>query len=139
VRGLDLAQLWRRRRWRFLLNIIDRLPRDSHFVEAQAADEQFAEAVLAMPPASVPTTPRWSEWTPERQALADIVDRLGDVVTAVLRAGGAKHVPSIPRYPRPVTAADRLRDKRRIEQHYRIVAMVLPDRTQEGGVTDGRI
>lgn len=117
-----------------LLNLINRLPRDSQFVEAQAADEEFARAVLALPTSSAVPPPRWSEWTPERQALVDIFDRLGDLIATLVATSGGR-APTIRRHPRPITAVDRLRDQVRMEKHRELVARVLPPRpdTEEGG------
>jgi hypothetical protein len=70
---------------------------------------------------------RVSEWSPERAALAEISDKLSTVIAAVIAAAGARP-PNIRPTPRPRTAADRLRARRRVETHLSLVARVLPDR-----------
>lgn len=108
-RQWDLAALWQARRWRFLLNIIDHLPGNSHFVAAMADDEELA----AQAPEPKPSPPPLSSWTPEVERLTLIADRLGEVVTAVHNTVATK--PSKPPrpLPRPQTAHDRIKTQRR--------------------------
>lgn len=70
------------------------------------------------------------DWSPEREALADILDRLGNLVQAVIAAAGAKP-PRVAPAPRPDTAVTRLRSQRRVERHHALVARVLPDRRSD--------
>lgn len=125
--------MWRTRRWRKLLNLIDGLPRNSAFVEAVANDEQAAQQLLQQQPEASAPGVRLSEWSPEREILADVVDRLGNVIQAVIAAAGTKPQRMAPA-ARPVTAVMRLRKQRRVEQHQRLVARVLPSRASTSGV-----
>lgn len=118
--------LWRKRRWRLLLNLIDHLPRNSYFVEALLNDEEFAEQVIDMPVSEVPVE-RLSEWSPVREALARVEDAVRGVSVAVLAAAGAEP-PSIAPAVRPITAADRARARRRRAEHETLVSRVLPGR-----------
>jgi hypothetical protein len=77
-------------------------------------------------PEGRPTGPGLAEYSPEREALDRVVDRLGEVIQAVIGASGNK-APKFRPALRPRTAADRLRDRRRREQHEALVARVLPD------------
>jgi hypothetical protein len=123
-----LAREWRSRRWRRLLNLIDHLPGHSAYAEALAADEVLAEVILAQPePPDRFRGPRVSEWTPERAALAEISDKLSVLIATTVAAAGSKP-PKVTPSPRPQVAADAVRERRRIEQHLRLVDMVLPDR-----------
>lgn len=126
MRGIDLATEWRSRRWRKLLNLIDRLPRNSQFVEAQANDEDAARALFAVVGDALPEpTERWSEWSPEREALARLEDRLQDLTRAVVASGGSKPGQFRPAR-RPTSAMQGLREARRVDQHRTLVARVLP-------------
>lgn len=126
---LDLATEWRSRRWRRLLSLIDRLPRDSAYVEALSNDEEFA---ALFPADDTPGQPvrRMADWSPAVEMLTVIVDRLGEVVQAIAALGGVKPR-KLPRAPRPVTAAERLAARRRREGHQSLVARVLPNRTNK--------
>lgn len=112
--GWDLAALWRYRRWRFLLNLIEHLPRTSHFVAAMADDEELAEQ---LPEPQGESHPPLTEYSPVVERLDLVVDRLGEVVTAVVNTVAKK-----PRKPpraqrRPQTARERLKLKRRKAKH----------------------
>jgi len=116
--------LWARRRWRLLFNVVTGLPSDSHYVAALADDEELAASTEADPK---PRPPRLTEWSPEVQALAATVDRLGDVLRVLVAANGG-NPPKIPHYPRPVTASERVKQRRRMRDHQALVARVLPNR-----------
>lgn len=106
--------MWRTRRWRRLLNIIDHLPRTSHFVAAMADDDELAEQ---LPEPDGDGSPPLTEYSPVVERLDLIVDRLGEVVTAVVNTVAKK--PRKPPRPqrRPQTARDRARLKRRKMRH----------------------
>ncbi len=124
---LDLATEWRSRRWRRLLNIIDRLPRDSAYMEAVADDEEVAEQMLRRRDSGEDKQPRrrLSDWSPTVEILTTIVDRIGELTQVAAALGGAR--PSkLPRGPYPVTAFDRVRNRRRVDNHRSLVSRVLP-------------
>jgi hypothetical protein len=114
--------MWRSRRWRKLLNLIDQLPRNSHYVEAQLDDEDLAE-ILATEPAGEPVR-RISEWTPEVETLSVVADRLVDVVNVLRQVNGGQATELRPQ-PRPSTAIDRVRTRQRYLKHQALVARVL--------------
>ncbi len=62
------------------------------------------------------------DWSPEMEILVAAVDRLGEVIQAVIAAQGAKP-PKIAPMPRPKTATEKLRDPRR--QHQKILSKVM--------------
>jgi hypothetical protein len=62
------------------------------------------------------------DWSPLMEAMAVQIDRLGDVVQAIIAAQGGKP-PAIKPFPRPKTAADKLRDPRR--QHQKVLSKVM--------------
>lgn len=121
-RGWDLAELWRKRRWRLLLNVIDHLPSTSHFIAAVADDDELAEN--SPPPRSGP--PALRDWTPEVQYLVALYDRLGELIATVASANSTKRVKPPKPYPRPVTAYDRVRGRRRWKQHQWLVEQLKP-------------
>lgn len=110
------------RRHRFILNLIDHLPASSHYVAAIADDEEAA--ALVDPADKKPAAPPLTDFGPEVRALAQIHDRLGVLVQAVTASSGAK-APKMQPYPRPRTALDRARTRRRWARHDDIVSRVL--------------
>lgn len=104
--------------------MIEGLPSNSHYIAALADDEELAATMEGDP---APRPPRLTEWSPEVAAIVASFDRLGDVLCALIAANGA-NPPKIPPYPRPVTAAERVKRRRRMLNHQELVARVLPDR-----------
>lgn len=127
LRGWDLADLWQRRRWRFLLNLIEHLPGDSHYLAAVANDDELAEQA----PEPKPGPPPLHTWTPEVDKLTLIADRLGEVVAAVYSTNAKKPPKPPPRLPRPQTAYDRIKTKRRRDKHH-LVRNRLREAAQAG-------
>jgi hypothetical protein len=122
---VDLGTEWRARRWRRLLNFIDGLPRNSAFVEAMSNDVELAEAMAVFdPPTSAVRLV--SEWSPTVETLTTILDRLGELIQTVAVVGRAKPG-RVPSAPRPVTAMDRVRKRRREMKHKSLVSRLLPD------------
>lgn len=118
-----MIDLYEQGRWAFALTLIDHLPRTSAFASAVAQDDELA-AELGDPP-KFNHTPPLTEWTPEVQALAAVVDRLAEVANAVFASGGGKPSRARP-YPRPVTAFDRAQTKRHREAADDMVAQLFP-------------
>lgn len=124
-RRLDLLVLWQQRRWRYLLNVIEALPRHSAFVEALSDDDALAEALLNRPAGDErPRTPL-SQFSPELEMAVNTYDRLGELIQAVTAAAGGRP-PKIAPFPRPRTAADRVRRRRAETKHRSVVARMLP-------------
>jgi hypothetical protein len=123
---IDLATEWRSRRWRRLLNLIDHLPRNSHYYQAISDDELFAEQVLDADTPSSQGTRLMTEWTPETEMLTNIYDRLGEQIAVALAVGGAKK-PARPKpMVRPKTAMDRVKRKRRERESAALKSKLLP-------------
>lgn len=121
--------MFRDRRWTDLLTLIDWLPRNCAYIEALSEDEEVAEEFLSTKGNDRPrgAGPRISEWSPELERLTDLVDRMGEVMVAVIASQGGKP-PKLRPHARPRTAIDRLREKRRYEHHKKVVARVLIER-----------
>ncbi|MCW2674783.1 MAG: hypothetical protein JWP14_3372 [Frankiales bacterium] len=66
-----------------------------------------------------------SEWSPELEALAVIVDRLSDLIGVSIAAAGGKP-PTFKSFQRPKTEVDRLLDEQRKAQHEHLVRQLLP-------------
>lgn len=126
---MDLAAEWRGRRWRKLLNIIDRLPRDSAYVEAISEDDALADAMISSEQPTDQPVRRLSDWSAEVELLTALVDRVSELIQVIVAVNGAK--PSAPpTAPRPVTAFDRARDRARQRRHQSLVARVLPHKAK---------
>lgn len=121
--------MWQNRQWRRLLNLIDHLPRNSHYSEALAADTDLAQTLLdaEMRGEIAEPEPRVliSEWSPEREAAADIVDWLKLVYAATAVSGGGK-APKFEPSLRPVTERQRLRAEADMKVVFDFAARVTP-------------
>lgn len=104
--------------------MIEGLPSNSHYIAALADDEELAASMDGDP---APRPPKLTEWSPEVAAIVASFDRLGDVLCTLIAANGMQP-PKIPPYPRPVTAAERIKQRRRMQKHQDLVARVLPSR-----------
>ena len=127
TRGIDPLDLFHERRWRRLRSLILHLPRTSLTREAMVNDDEMvAELLRANPSAAAPSRhPRYAEFGPTEEALADVTDRLGEVVRGLVGLGGKKPKP-VKAVPRPRTAFDRVREEIDREQHSSLVARLLP-------------
>lgn len=102
---------------------IDHLPRNSAYVEAVSLDEELAAEVAKRPePQKRGDLVRMRDWSPLMEAMAVQVDRLGDIVQAVIAVQGGRP-PKIDPFPRPKTAIDKLRDDPRRE-HFKVLSRV---------------
>ena len=64
---------------------------------------------------------RLSEWSPEVRLLANLFDRVGDLIR--VQATGD---PKIDSYPRPITAVERARARMDLDRYRRLVERVRP-------------
>lgn len=137
--GRDLGDLWRARRWRFLLDIIDRLPSHSWYSAAVAEDEEhaqmLAESLAARPHsgAAEDKGPPLTTWTPEVAVLTSILDAVNRVQYATIAAQHGKKAGEPPKASRrPQTALERAMKaaeyRRRKAAHEALVARVLPQK-----------
>lgn len=124
VRGWDVVDLFEQGRFAFTLSIIDNLPRTSAYAQAVAQDDELASTMAE--PLTARTVPM-TEWSPEVEALAVVVDRLAEVTNTLIATAGGKPKQIRP-YPRPVTAFDRTRAQRRREAAAELERKLFPDR-----------
>jgi hypothetical protein len=94
-------------------------------MQAVSDDDEVARAVLARRDDTVPHPPL-AQWTPELDTLAQILDRLGNLIGAVMAVAG-NSPPRVTPALRPHTAFDRQRLEIRMTTHRRLVAQLLPD------------
>lgn len=118
--------MWQSRRWRFLLNVIDHLPRTSYFSQAVANDEEHALMILRAQEAGMTTGrsgPSLTHWSPEAERLDSILDGIRALIVATANGAGA-HLPPPKPVARPTTALDRVRHRQRMLKHEALVARV---------------
>ncbi len=121
---------WKARRWRKLLDLIEHLPRHSAYLEAVSEDETIASMLLDRGDESRAPKRRMSEYDAVVETLSTLVDRVGELINAVLASKGVKPR-RIPPAPRPVTAMQRLREGRRKIEHVTLVSKLLPHKAKE--------
>ncbi|MFG3710882.1 hypothetical protein [Micromonospora sp. NPDC047730] len=95
------------------------------------ADPEWAKQVMAHSPADAPPRARMSDWSPEVERLTDLCDLLSEAIRAMASLKGVKPGPAR-RMPRPRTALDRERNRRRWRQHNSLTARLLPHKAAEG-------
>lgn len=137
--GTQLDELWRARRWRTLLDLIDRLPSHSWFSATVAKDKEhsrmLAEAIQAQrengeDEEKTNDGPPLTSWTPVVAGLTDLTDAVRRVEHAVYAAQIGPKAGEAPKpLPRPVTELARAMKvaeyHRRKEQHEALAARVL--------------
>jgi hypothetical protein len=111
----DLGALWRARRWRTLLSMVDRLRRNTHFSEVASQDEDLARLVLEHQDKDDRPAPsrRMAEFTVEAELLSVVADRLAELVQVQVAKKGGR-AGSVSPQPRPKTAMARLQERREI-------------------------
>lgn len=131
----DLGDLWRRRRWRTLLDLLDHLPSHSWFQATVSMDPEHAKmvakAIASRKDSGEPENkgPHLTAWTPETAMLAKVIDAIKGVSYTVAAVQGAK--PSMPDpEPRPKTPIElemkREEYARKKAAHEALVARLLP-------------
>ncbi|MFP7366284.1 hypothetical protein SFC07_11025 [Corynebacterium callunae] len=99
------------------MDLIDELPRGSHYRAAVADDDDIAEAVFDLKPRS--SSPPLEDWTAEIEALTGIQDLLFSLLYR-----GSDQRP--PRLPRPETAMDRVEKRRIAVKKTHVLSQLLP-------------
>ena len=119
VYRVDLGELWRARRWRKLLGLVDRLRRHTHFSEVVSQDEDLARMLLDAEEAekrqnAATSSRRMAEFTVEAELLSVVADRLAEILQVqVAQKGGRSR--AIKPQPRPKTAVAELRYRREMK------------------------
>ena len=146
--GVDLGALWRARRWRHILDLVDHLPAHSWYAATVSMDEEhakmMAEAIMARraqdPDSNTLESagPPLTGWTPEVAALTNVLDAVRGVQHAVIAFQAGKKAPEPPKpAPRPVTplekALKRAEFARKKASHDALAARVLPHKRKPEG------
>lgn len=107
--------------------LISQLPSDpskSRLVAAQMEDDELADLALASEDKNQRSSgPSIETWSTEVAYLAAAVDRLGEMISAVIVSAGGK-APKVTPLPRPKTAFDRASYRRAQARHHSLVAEV---------------
>ena len=129
--GVDLGELWRRRQYRRLLQLIDHLPSHSHYTAAMMDDpehakmiaEAQAKASAAGKGGSGDSSPSLTTWTPEVAVMTRVLDAVKGVQHSIVLANAdpKKATPQPPEpEPRPKTLL--MRESKRAENQMRQAA-----------------
>lgn len=131
----DLTTLFRARKWRHLLNLIDHLPRNSWYIEAVSNDEEHAEMVAKAMAERKDNEdeayhPPIRYWSQESALLADVLDAVRNLGYVTRAANGDKAAQPPPPSPRPTSLLERAMGEARLRakkaKHEALVARVLP-------------
>lgn len=102
-----------------LLNLIHHLPGDSFFAEAVSLDEEHVEMILAsrqdQDRQAEKYHPRMSEYSPIVARLDQLIDLSQGQIAATVAAAGSKRIPKVHNQPRPETAFETAKHRKRIE------------------------
>lgn len=128
-RGIDARDLWRRRDWVNLLNLIDHLPSHSFYKEAQALDPDVAAAYLdevgEQAGEEDANYERFSEFTPEVRQLVALRDGVEQLTRAVIASAGVKPGP-FKAAQRPEGALAKVKEARRRARHRWLSQRLIP-------------
>lgn len=130
--GVGPADLWRARKWRCLLNLIDHLPQNTYYQHALAQDPEHAKRVAAWKADprnkdKIKTAPPWSIWSPELAKLTDILDQLKVVAYRVGAVNGNK--PEKPKFDeRPKSEIEKAEREIKWQNHNKLADKFLPHR-----------
>lgn len=124
--GVDLAVMWRERRWVALAELIDQLPTASRFFEAVHNDpEQVALMAEQVQQAKGEWRPRLSEWRLEHVMLQRLIAAVEVGNADFLVANGGK--PGKVRvFPGPETGVEKAREQARIDRQRALIDYLTP-------------
>lgn len=99
-------------------------------MEAVSNDEQVAEQILDRPEENLHPRRRMSEYNAVVEMLSVVADRVSELIslTAAINGGTPREIPHA---PRPETALERVKDRRRRDKHKAIVARMLPHKQNQ--------
>lgn len=121
--------MWRARRWRKLLNVIEQLPRTSAYAQAMATDDKLAHEMASLPDAGGKAKWRRSyrDYSPEVEMLSALFDRVGELIRVTAGTRGARSKSPQPA-PRPIPAIERIKRRNAETRHRQTVSRVLVDK-----------
>lgn len=136
---VSMRELWQARRWRELLNYIDRLPTNSHKNRLLSLDEEYMTMIIKEKDKAKETPgaghPSMAEWSQEAALLAKLIDavRANTASRAVIASGGKGPKPSVEPELRPYSVASSVEYKIRKREHQSMVDLLLPGRKKSTG------
>lgn len=122
--------IWKSKRYRYLLNLIDQLPSHTRFHEAYLNNDSIAEKIAsAQMDADEAESQKWAPpqrtWSPEAEMLASIIDAIHRLqATSVAVAGGKAKSPKP--FPRPKSRVDHFIQLKRMESTDAIISIFQP-------------
>lgn len=114
-----------------MLELIDRLPRDTYYWQVITQDPEYAEQLVAAQERAeregkpMSKAPPMSTWSAEVEALTTIADKLSTVVYTLRVVNGDKQAQPPKPTLRPETAMPSIQRKHRQEQHNKLAARLL--------------
>lgn len=114
VYGVDLAELFTKKRWVHLLALIDGLPTHSRYMAALLSDPEVAEQIVNHPdydPTPKASPPSLTGYTQINYQLADISDGLKSLQATLVAVNGGKGKAPKPGL-RPITAIEEAKKER---------------------------
>jgi hypothetical protein len=130
---LSAGEMWRDRRWRELLNLVDGLPSNTMTSQALANDKEHLRMVLKQSPKQKGSGgPRLADWSLTNAQLATLIDAVNAqriTMIGLARTKGAK--PSFEPQARPRTAVDEIEYEMRKAEHQGMVDLLLPHKAAE--------
>lgn len=130
--------VWRARQARKALNLLARLPRQSQYKAALAADDEMVALLPDVEGGEY--RPPLTEWSPEVEHLAVIADAVRSLPSVIAASAGVKNGPAVPKsMPRPDSAWERLKAKRQRNTQLRTLSAIraAQERTRRGGGDGG--
>lgn len=132
--GVDLGTLWRGRRWRTLLDLIDSLPPTSSYAVAVSSDtehaEMLAKAMADRDDDAEDRGPSLVGWSREVDLLTSLRDDVRSLIYVVKATNGDKSARPPGPLPRPITPLQRAikaaEFSSRQARHEALVARILP-------------
>jgi len=137
----DAGELWRSRRWRRLLNLIDKLPRNTHYHQAVLADPEhlaMLDRVRSKGDPGPAPLPPLATWSAEVDMSANVVDAIKHLEDTLLRVNVPREkqntLKEIAWVPRPGRAKEsdhsKLSNAEKEIIHRRTVGKLLPHKAR---------
>lgn len=127
---VDVVALIHARRLRHALALLEQLPKNSRFKTALLNDDELMEG-MELPPEDLDTEarPALEDWDMTVEMLASVYDAINALIAVTLQVNSEKRRPFPKPLPRPQTAIDRARERRRKAAHDEIISIFAPGRT----------
>lgn len=114
-----------------MLELIDRLPRDTYYWQVITQDPEHAEMLVEAQERAeregkpMSSAPPMSTWSAEVETLTTVVDKLSTIAYILRATGGDKSAQQPKPMPRPQTAMPTIKRRHRQEQHDKLAARLL--------------